>query len=128
MAKKFTREELIDQFNKVHKNQYDYSLVPTDAKSNTVIQVICPVHGEFSTKVKEHKRNDKKAVKCNLCFPNTKRLLQSDVIEKAKEIHKDKYTYDNFVYTTKHVKTYVTCKLHGDWLISPNNLLKRERL
>lgn len=38
-------------------------------------------------------------------------------------IHGNVYSYDNFTYTKSNVKSYITCKHHGDFLQSPNKHL-----
>lgn len=34
---------------------------------------------------------------------------------KSLEIHKDHYTFDNFIYLNKKAKSNITCKIHGDF-------------
>lgn len=51
------------------------------------------------------------------------RYTTEEVIEKFKEIHKDKYTYEHFVYNGSHTKSIVTCPVHGDFLVTPNKHL-----
>lgn len=46
-----------------------------------------------------------------------------EVIEKFKEIHKDKYGYEHFVYMGSHTKSIVTCPIHGDFLVTSNKHL-----
>lgn len=51
------------------------------------------------------------------------RYTTEEVIENFKEIHKDKYTYEHFVYNGSHTKSIVTCPVHGDFLVTPNKHL-----
>ena len=51
------------------------------------------------------------------------RYTTEEVIEKFKEIHKDKYRYEHFVYNGSHTKSIVTCPVHGDFLVTPNKHL-----
>ena len=51
------------------------------------------------------------------------RYTTEEVIEKFKEIHKDKYTYEHFVYNGSHTKSTVTCPVHGDFFVTPNKHL-----
>lgn len=44
-------------------------------------------------------------------------------INKAKEVHGDKYTYNNFVYTNGREYSTVTCPLHGDFIQKPHSHL-----
>lgn len=46
MKKKYTNSEIIEKFNKVHNNKYNYSKVEY-IDSQTKVCIICPEHGEF---------------------------------------------------------------------------------
>ena len=50
-----SKDDLIKQFNIVHKFKYDYSLIGTNIKSHDDIKIICPEHGVFSQRVTNHK-------------------------------------------------------------------------
>lgn len=43
---KYDENDLIEKFNLVHKNKYDYSNVEYK-NAHTKIKIICPIHGEF---------------------------------------------------------------------------------
>jgi Zn finger protein HypA/HybF involved in hydrogenase expression len=55
---------LIDEFNKVHKNYYDYSMV-SYKNNNTKIEIICKEHGIFKQTPKSHLRGDR-CPKCSI--------------------------------------------------------------
>ncbi len=125
LAPRTTRSEYIKIFNEIHNSAYDYSLLHDEIYSNSIIEIICPLHGIFKSTASDHKRSiSRKPSRCMQCFPNTKRLLENDVINLFNSLHNYKYSYKNFKYSTKHIKSYVTCPIHGDWLISANNHLK----
>jgi hypothetical protein len=51
--KPITLQQFLDRANKYHNNKYDYSLVYfKNNKSNIII--ICPIHGNFSQRLKYH--------------------------------------------------------------------------
>ena len=50
-----SKDDLIKQFNIVHKFKYDYSLIGTNIKSHDKIKIICPEHGVFLQRVTNHK-------------------------------------------------------------------------
>ena len=50
-----TTKELIKQFNKIHRNKYDYSKVEY-INSRTKVIIICKKHGEFSQTPNNHLR------------------------------------------------------------------------
>lgn len=121
--KKYTQEEIIVKFRKIHGHKYDYSKVIYLGIFIKVI-IICPVHGEF--KCTPHNHLHKKG--CKKCMGdkigNLKRSNINDFIQKASEFHNNKFGYDNFIYKDSQTKGYVTCEKHGDYLVSPNNHLR----
>ena len=52
-----------------------------------------------------------------------KRLTLGEFINKATNIHGDKYNYLLSVYVNAKTKLIVTCNTHGDFSITPNDLL-----
>lgn len=40
----------------------------------------------------------------------SKKLTTDEFIERAKNIHGDRYTYDNTIYVNSHHKVSVTCR------------------
>jgi very-short-patch-repair endonuclease len=51
------------------------------------------------------------------------KLTQEEFIQKAKKVHKNKYGYDKSIFINTRSKLIVTCAKHGDFQISPHNLL-----
>jgi Zn finger protein HypA/HybF involved in hydrogenase expression len=45
------------------------------------------------------------------------------VLDKFRKIHGDKFDYSKVIYHTAKTKVVVTCKEHGDFLVTPNNHL-----
>jgi len=52
-GKNKTTSDIIIEFNKIHKNKYDYSLVKYNGIKNKVT-IICPKHGNFNQTPEEH--------------------------------------------------------------------------
>jgi hypothetical protein len=50
---------------------------------------------------------------------------KEDFVSKARQVHGDRYTYDNFVYQGSRTKGYITCPEHGDFLQKPNTHISR---
>lgn len=50
-----------------------------------------------------------------------------DFIQKSRIVHGDLYEYSKSIYTKSILKLIVTCKIHGDFDISPNNHISRKR-
>ena len=54
------------------------------------------------------------------------RVLQaSDVIAQARQIHGDRYTYDEFIYKNKRTKVVITCSVHGNFTQLPAEHVKQ---
>jgi len=51
-----------------------------------------------------------------------------DVIIKFKNKHGDIYDYSKFEYINTHHKSIITCYTHGDFLQTPANISKTERI
>lgn len=103
---------------KVHNDFYDYSLV--DYKNmKTKVKIICPVHGVFEQKPESHLKGHG----CIKCMADENKKTKKDFIERAINIHGDKYDYDKVVYIRNNIKVIITCKVHGDFDQNPSNHL-----
>lgn len=79
-------------------------------------------HNYRRTRIKNNNRDI--CNKCAITKAHIKyRLKQEDIIKRLYEINGDKYTYENLFYVNNNTKVLVTCKKHGDFLASPENLL-----
>lgn len=119
----YNTEEFIRRARLVHGDKYDYSKVEY-VNSQTKVCIICPTHGEFWQTPAEHLRG-KGCIKCgqSLCGEKQKQKAKETFVERCKEIHGDKYTYDKVDYVDSHTKIIVTCKKHGDFETLPYRLL-----
>jgi hypothetical protein len=103
-----SREEWINLFFQVHGDEYDYSLVGEIENRDTVIQIICKIHGMFLQKVINHKNGSK----CDAC---SKRIITRQTwLYTFNERHGETYNYnlvpDTFRSTSK---IPLVCKDHG---------------
>ena len=117
-----TFEEFINQAKEVHGDKYDYSKV--EYKNNhTKVCIICPEHGEFWQTPKNH-LNSQGCMKCKL-KEQGKRLKYTTekFIEKAKQVHGDKYDYSKVNYVDSHTKVCIICPEHGEFWQKPDNHL-----
>lgn len=114
--------ELLNYFNKIHNNKYDYSkfiFVKMKEKST----IICPIHGKFEKTPDKHKAGQG----CSKCNGNYI-FSKSEIIDKINKIWNNKYKFivpDNFTYKTK-IKC--NCPNHGNFeqTIEKIILLKRK--
>ena len=114
-------QDFVEKAKKVHGEKYDYSkFIYINNKIKSII--ICPEHGEFEMSPEAHISQKQGCPKCGI--EKTKEALRNDVsyfIEKANVIHKNKYSYDKFIYVNNKTKGIVTCPVHGDFYVSPMN-------
>lgn len=117
--KRKTTKEFIEQAQIIHENKYDYS--KTEYKGcKTKICIICPEHGEFWQTPDNHVNSKQGCPKC----ANNIQLTADEFINKAKQIHGDKYDYSKVIYTNYFTNVIITCPLHGDFEQMPSNHLK----
>jgi len=115
--RKLTTEQFIEKAKKIHKDKYDYSKV-NYVNAKTKVCIICPKHGEFWQTPDKHLCGHN----CPKCHPYSRKDT-NEFIELAKEIHGNKYDYSKTVYKGMLTKVCVTCPIHGDFFVLPNNHL-----
>lgn len=103
----YTTEEYIEKVNQVHKNKYDYSLTEYKKKDNR-IKIICKEHGVFEQVAGCHLQGQG-CSKCAGCHSYT----TEEYIEKANQVHKNKYDYSLTIYNRTEHKIKILCKEHG---------------
>ena len=99
----------IEKARKVHGNKYDYSKVEYHNNHEKVC-IICPEHGEFWQTPKNHL----KGCNCPKCS-NVYKMSNEEWIEKAREIHGDKYDYSKTHYISNKLKVKIICPKHGEF-------------
>lgn len=87
----------------------------------------CPIHGEWNTSCINHLINGHSCPKCGISVNRLAKLKHcgEKFIIDSMNIHSNKYTYNNFEYKRHNIKSFITCKLHGDYLQTPNDHLSR---
>ena len=112
-----TTEEFIRRAKEVHGDKYDYSKVEY-VNNLTKVCIICPEHGEFWQIAKDHLRGQG----CSKCagkyVPTTE-----EWIEKAREVHGDRYDYSKTEYVNVKTKVCIICPEHGEFWQNPKHHL-----
>lgn len=115
---KIDTEEFIKRAKEIHGNAYSYELV-NYVNTITPVTIICNTCGkEFQQTPQVHMRGSG----CMHCFRNNLKTKEQ-FIEDARKIHRDKYNYDKVEYINTATKITITCPIHGDWEVTPNNHL-----
>ena len=100
-------EEFIKKAKEKHGDKYDYSKVEYTSSKEQVI-IICKQHGIFKQNVGEHLSGNG----CSKCG-NVYKKNTEEFIEKAKQVHGDKYDYSKTIYKTAKDNIIIICKEHG---------------
>jgi hypothetical protein len=113
-------DTFLEKALKVHGNTYDYSNSKENyICSDSVISIICKVHGQFKQRAKTHTLGSG-CRKCNIEIANNKELDdEKEFLQKAKEIHGTKYDYSLIQYKDYHTPIHILCKEHGEFLMTP---------
>lgn len=122
---KLDTDTFIERSVRIWGVKYDYSTV-NYIDSTHKVQIICPIHGEFEQLPSNHYKYG-----CGSCGRATnfrnKELnyrCKHEFIEKAHRIHENKYSYSRTEYVNAATKVTITCTLHGDFNVTPNNHLR----
>jgi len=126
MPKKVTTQDFIERSKKVHGDKYDYSKSVYTGRFQP-ITLICPIHGEYTQRADAHMLGQE----CPICGDEKqaagRRLTTDEFIEKAKEVHGDKYDYSETQYFSRKQnggKVKIICPIHGPFEQIADNHLK----
>jgi len=116
-------ERFIIKSNQIFDFKYDYSRVSFKNVTDKV-EIICKNHGSFSKSPSKH-LNGQGCPKCaRINGGKIQTMGLTKFIEKAREIHGNKYIYDNSIYEKTHIKIEIGCVKHGKFMQSPANHLR----
>lgn len=117
-----TTEEFISRLKIIHGDKYDYSLVKYISTFNKV-KLICPIHGEFEI-TPNRLVSGQGCRKCgNKSAQAKNRMRQAEFLERAKEVHNEKYDYSKAEYTNTDTKVCIICPEHGEFWQTPHHHL-----
>ena len=114
-------EQFITDSNRIHENKYEYSAAAYNG-TKVKVKIVCKIHGIFEQTPDVHLRGHG-CFKC-MCDKRTKPLEQ--FIREAREIH-GAYDYSNAAYINAHTKIKIICKLHGEFIQTPDDHLSGKR-
>lgn len=117
---KYNNQDFIEKSISVHKDTYDYSLVSSVNGFNSLVDIICKKHGEFTQKVSNHL----KGYGCKECHFDSMRIKSLEFIKRSKDIHHDRYNYDEINYINYTTKVKIFCKAHGYFLQTPSSHIR----
>lgn len=111
--KKRTVLDVIELFNKIHQNKYNYEDFVEYKNIHQNINIKCPIHGNFNQTIRDHERGSE----CKICAKEkgaSKRSLDINLFKKrANNIYNFKYDYSYVVYSNLNEKIKIICPIHG---------------
>ena len=118
-TKKLTVKDFITRACEIHGGKYDYSLVDY-INAMVKVRIVCPKHGIF-----EQTPNSHISIKagCPKCAAEQKQLTTGEFIQRAREVHGDKYDYSLVEYFGNQTKIKIICPEHGVFEQTPSNHL-----
>ena len=105
---------------KIHGDKYEYSKV-NYVNAKTKVTIICKTHGEFTQTPSNHLNR----YNCQKCANNFKGNTET-FIEKAKQIHGDRYDYSKVNYVNADIHVIIICKEHSEFTQIPDFHINRK--
>ncbi|MFW6008880.1 MAG: hypothetical protein ACOCP8_06405 [archaeon] len=112
------KKEFLEKAKKVHNNTYDYSKI-NYLGAKTKIEIICPIHGSFWQTPTSHLQGAGCPLCKNLNHGNKLRMSREEFIEKAKNVHGNKYDYSKSLYKQYRNCLEIICFKHGTFWQTP---------
>lgn len=119
-----SNNEFVNDAKKVHGDKYNYSEMEY-VNWKTKVKIICPKHGGFMQTPNAH-LNGQGCPKCAIESRTRQRTMTTEeFIERAKQIHGDKYDYSEVEYTKTGNSVLIMCKkCKRKFLQTPENHLQ----
>ena len=129
-SKQMSQDEFVNRCKEVHKGEnLDYSKTIYKGAHKKICIIDHSLrpdgteYGEYWQEANSHLRGCGHPDKAVDAVHEKQRSNTADFITKAEKLYKEKYTYDKVHYIDNRSKVIVTCPIHGDFLISPDNFL-----
>ena len=117
-----TLTEFILEAKAVHGDLYDYSNV-NYISTQKKVEISCKIHGKFLQKPGNHINLKNGCPKCGTKRAHdAAKLSQEEAILKINQNSSSKWTFEKFKYDGAHTKATITCIVHGDKEVKPNDL------
>ena len=123
MPIKLSKNDFIRKAEQIHNNKYDYSKVEY-INNKAKVCIICPEHGEFWQRPDRHLMGQG----CPVCrYVKSSKSNASNTqhfIEKAKQVHGNKYDYSKVEYVNNSTKVCIICPKHCEFWQTPRDHLQ----
>lgn len=111
---KLDYQSFVDRSMKIHENKYIYPIQIIDG-NKSIVKILCNKHGTFEQVAYSHLDG----AGCPKCSNRFKKDINS-FINSANEIHKNRYSYDKFIYVNCKTKGIIMCPIHGEFTQTPD--------
>ena len=118
------KEAFLDKAKAKYGDLFDYSRV-VYVNTHTPVLIECKKHNNWFTQLpSSHLKHNG----CRQCYNETYTKSQEHFLQKAKEVHGDKYDYSKAKYTGSAKKVTIICKKCGmEFRQSPNNHITQKQ-
>jgi hypothetical protein len=110
-----SEKEFIEKARKLHGSKYGYDKVQY-INGVTKIIITCHVHGDFTQRADSHLQG----IGCPDCSPKSIKATTNEFVDKAIEVHGNKYDYSKVNYIGCYEDVIITCPLHGEFRQKPS--------
>ena len=119
-----TKQTFIEKSIKKYGNKFTYEKVDYKNSYNEVI-ITCSKHGDFKVKPNDFLQGQNCPNCTNEKYINKKRIKFEDFLKRARNVHGDKYQYDENDYIDMTHKVGFTCPFHGkQWQLASLHVRK----
>lgn len=105
----------IDKLTAIWGDQYDFSKTIV-GKYDDKITVICPIHGEFAIRLGQMLTGHGCRKCANEALAIHKTMTTEEYVEKANQVHHNKYLYNKTQYTQRDCIVTIECPIHGEFI------------
>ena len=116
-------EELKKSIYEKYGNKFQYLNIDSEITNETILKIICPIHGYYEKLVKNHIKYN-----CSDCsyesITSEKKFSKVEIINKFIKKWNNRYDYSKFEYIGYNIKSIITCSVHGYFLQTPQIHLK----
>ncbi len=118
-------DEVISKFPAEVRQRYDFSNAKYAGALVPITGIVCAKHGPFKQYAAQLRKG---GAGCPACGDEVRRaksrLTQEEFVARSTALHNGFYSYDNAKIKLTNVHLAVTCPLHGDFQITPNNHMR----
>lgn len=121
LSKRKSKEQYLEKIYKKYGNKFTFDFTNWTGITGNKIKVFCPIHGEFEQIPRNLLLRDCKTG-CKQCGLESKNKSKTkgvqSFIDKANNIHHNKYEYIIENYKNRKSKIRIICKEHGEFIKS----------